>query len=196
MRKSHKCKYTIGVNTFDKVKFLHPEDAIKDAERMNKLPTTIRKFIAYKCTTCNFFHIGRSVENNITEIDYFNKTIKENKEIKEKLPDINIGASLYAQRMREKATQIHTTIIIKEEPVEEQLNIPTVEPKKQDIKEIINNIEINTEKKIMNTKAVNITEKSKETYYSYYIEYFNKNNNYFYLFLYVFICFVFLILLK
>ena len=64
MRKSSKCEYTIGVNTRKKKRFLRPEEAIDEAERLNELPNIIKKFIAYKCTTCLFFHVGRSTEDN------------------------------------------------------------------------------------------------------------------------------------
>jgi hypothetical protein len=63
MRKSAKCFYTIGVNTKFKKKYLHPEDALKEVERINSIPNAIKKMIAYKCTTCSFFHIGRSTED-------------------------------------------------------------------------------------------------------------------------------------
>lgn len=64
MRKSGKCEYTIGVNTRKKNKFLRPEEAVTEANRLNELPNVVKKFIAYKCTTCNFFHVGRSTEDN------------------------------------------------------------------------------------------------------------------------------------
>lgn len=63
MRKSSKCNYKIGVNIRNKKKFLKPEDAIKEAERLNKMPNVIKKFVAYKCTTCFFFHVGRTNED-------------------------------------------------------------------------------------------------------------------------------------
>lgn len=63
MRKSFKCQYTIGVNTKNKKKFLRPEDAIAEADKINRMPQSIKKVIAYKCTTCQFFHIGRSSED-------------------------------------------------------------------------------------------------------------------------------------
>lgn len=63
MRKSNKCEYTIGVNTRKKRKFLRPEEAVKEAERINKLPHVIKKCVAYKCTVCHFFHVGRTHED-------------------------------------------------------------------------------------------------------------------------------------
>ena len=44
----------------DKVKFLTLDDAIIEAKRMNNLPKTIHKLVAYKCTVCHKYHIGRN----------------------------------------------------------------------------------------------------------------------------------------
>ena len=63
MRKSNKCEYTIGVNTRKKRKFLRPEEAMAEASRLNLLPHVIKKCVAYKCTTCHFFHVGRTTED-------------------------------------------------------------------------------------------------------------------------------------
>lgn len=63
MRKSNKCEYTIGVNTRKKRKFLRPEEAMEEASRLNSLPHVIKKCVAYKCTTCHFFHVGRTTED-------------------------------------------------------------------------------------------------------------------------------------
>lgn len=63
MRKSNKCEYTIGVNTRKKRKFLRPEEAMDEATRLNSLPHVIKKCVAYKCTTCHFFHVGRTTED-------------------------------------------------------------------------------------------------------------------------------------
>lgn len=62
MRKSSKCKYTIGVNTLSKRKYLKPEMAIEMADKINAMPNAIHKTVAYKCTVCHFFHVGRSTE--------------------------------------------------------------------------------------------------------------------------------------
>ena len=75
MRKSHKCWYKIGVNTKNKHKYLRPEEAINEAKRLNKLTNTIKKFIAYKCDTCYFFHVGRSQVDNKQENNVFNLNI-------------------------------------------------------------------------------------------------------------------------
>jgi hypothetical protein len=82
MRKSNKCEYTIGVNTRKKRKFLRPEEAVSEAERLNGLPNIIKKFIAYKCTTCNFFHVGRTAEdiNKPNTLIFEEKIIEEVKE--------------------------------------------------------------------------------------------------------------------
>lgn len=63
MRKSNKCEYTIGVNTRKKRKFLRPEEAMEEASRLNSLPHVIKKCVAYKCTACHFFHVGRTTED-------------------------------------------------------------------------------------------------------------------------------------
>jgi len=63
MRKSNKCEYTIGVNTKKKRKFLRPEEAMAEAARLNELPHVIKKCVAYKCTVCYFFHVGRTHED-------------------------------------------------------------------------------------------------------------------------------------
>ena len=63
MRKSSKCEYTIGVNTKKKRKYLRPEEAVEEANRLNALPHVIKKCIPYKCTTCHFFHVGRTDED-------------------------------------------------------------------------------------------------------------------------------------
>jgi hypothetical protein len=65
MQKSHKCKYKIGVNEIQKKKFLKPEDAIAMANFLNTKPNIIHTMVAYKCTTCHFFHIGRSTKVNL-----------------------------------------------------------------------------------------------------------------------------------
>lgn len=62
MRKSNKCKYKIGVNEFSKRKYLRPEQAIAMANSLNSKPNSIHKTVAYKCTVCHFFHVGRSTE--------------------------------------------------------------------------------------------------------------------------------------
>lgn len=63
MRKSSKCKYTIGGVVKDKVKYLRPEEAMRVAKLINeKDASKIHVMVAYKCTTCFFFHIGRSHE--------------------------------------------------------------------------------------------------------------------------------------
>ncbi len=63
MRKSYKCSYKIGINEKKKVKFLRPELAIAEAERLNNMPNAIKKYVPYKCTTCYFFHVGRSIDS-------------------------------------------------------------------------------------------------------------------------------------
>ena len=63
MRKSNKCEYTIGVNTRKKRKFLRPEESMEEAARLNLMPHVIKKFVAYKCTKCHFFHVGRTTED-------------------------------------------------------------------------------------------------------------------------------------
>lgn len=71
MRKSSKCRYKIGLLEKNKKKFLKPEEAIAECEKLNAQPNTIRKYIPYKCTTCHFFHIGRSSEQNVKQVDIF-----------------------------------------------------------------------------------------------------------------------------
>ena len=63
MRKSNKCEYTIGVNKKKKRKYLKPEEALAEAARLNSLDHVIKKCVAYKCTTCHFFHVGRTSED-------------------------------------------------------------------------------------------------------------------------------------
>lgn len=71
MRKGPKCKVFSHINTEtgehilkNKKKYLKPEQAIAEADRLNKLPKQIHKLLPYKCTTCHFFHIGRAGELN------------------------------------------------------------------------------------------------------------------------------------
>ena len=71
MRKSNKCKYTIGVNTRDKKKYLKPEDAINEANRVNSFPNNIKKMVPYKCTVCHFFHIGRTHDDIVRPTNVF-----------------------------------------------------------------------------------------------------------------------------
>lgn len=87
MRKSGKCEYTIGVNTRKKKKFLRPEEAIDEVNRLNNLPNVVKKFIAYKCTTCHFFHVGRSSEDNKKPtIEDYNKSVSHLKKAEEIIP--------------------------------------------------------------------------------------------------------------
>lgn len=74
MRKSSKCSYKIGVNEKKKERFLRPEQAIALADFLNSKPNIIKKYIAYKCTTCYFFHVGRSWEDKNMATDIFNSS--------------------------------------------------------------------------------------------------------------------------
>ena len=72
MRKGSKCKVYSHTNVEtgeqilkDKKKYLRPEQAIAEADRLNKLPKQIHKLFPYKCTSCHFFHIGRHYELNL-----------------------------------------------------------------------------------------------------------------------------------
>ena len=77
MRKSNKCSYKIGINERKKRKFLRPEEAMNEANRLNKQPNLLKKFIAYKCTVCCFFHVGRSNEDLKRESDIFTQVHEE-----------------------------------------------------------------------------------------------------------------------
>jgi hypothetical protein len=64
MQKSSKCTYKIGEMVREKKKYLRPEEAIKSADMLNEDVTKLHLFSAYKCTTCYFFHVGRSNKIN------------------------------------------------------------------------------------------------------------------------------------
>ncbi len=77
MRKSSKCSYKIGVNEKKKEKFLRPEQAVALADFLNSKPNIIKKYVSYKCTTCQFFHVGRSWEDKKMDTDIFNNQSKQ-----------------------------------------------------------------------------------------------------------------------
>jgi hypothetical protein len=43
-----------------KKKFNSDKEAIEEAKRINVLPKTIHKVVAYKCITCHLWHVGRT----------------------------------------------------------------------------------------------------------------------------------------
>lgn len=43
-----------------KHKFKTDKEAITEAKRINLLPYTIHKFVAYKCNKCSNYHIGKT----------------------------------------------------------------------------------------------------------------------------------------
>lgn len=45
-----------------KKKFETDKEAIAEAKRRNSLPETIHKFVAYKCTTCFKWHVGKTMK--------------------------------------------------------------------------------------------------------------------------------------
>jgi hypothetical protein len=91
MRKSNKCSYKIGINERKKRKFLRPEEAMKEADRLNNQPNLIKKFVAYKCTVCYFFHVGRSTENIDKKVNIFAQPVEEQEVIiEETIEDVLI----------------------------------------------------------------------------------------------------------
>lgn len=69
MRKGSQCKTFSHIDTAtgekvfrDKTKYLKPESASIDAQKLNDSPKQIHKVYAYKCTSCHFFHVGRVTE--------------------------------------------------------------------------------------------------------------------------------------
>jgi hypothetical protein len=64
MQKSSKCTYKMGEVVKEKKRYLRPEDAIESAAKLNEDKTKLHIFAAYKCTTCHFFHVGRSHKIN------------------------------------------------------------------------------------------------------------------------------------
>jgi len=60
MQKSSKCEYRYGEKVFKKKRYLRPEDAMKSAKKLNEDPSKLHYFVAYKCTTCLYFHVGKS----------------------------------------------------------------------------------------------------------------------------------------
>ena len=64
MQKSSKCTYKMGEAVKEKKRYLRPGDAIESAAKLNEDKTKLHIFAAYKCTTCHFFHVGRSHKIN------------------------------------------------------------------------------------------------------------------------------------
>lgn len=64
MQKSNKCTYKMGVVIKQKKKYIRPEEATESAKKLNEDQTKLHLFAAYKCTSCNFFHVGRSHKIN------------------------------------------------------------------------------------------------------------------------------------
>lgn len=121
MRKSNKCEYKIGVNTRKKKRFLRPEDAIAEAEMVNKQPNVLKKFIPYKCTVCHFFHIGRSSEDNPVSIIFPHQEPEEI--IKEMAKEDEILQAPLEEPKKEEEfdwtvkKEIPKEVVVKKEPV-------------------------------------------------------------------------------
>ena len=64
MQKSNKCGYKMGEFTREKKKYLRPEEAIESTKKLNSDPSKLNLFVAYKCTTCYCFHVGKSHKTN------------------------------------------------------------------------------------------------------------------------------------
>lgn len=64
MQKSANCSYKRNGETIQKKKFLKVDEAVAAADSQNKKVSNIHLFTAYKCTTCFFFHIGKSHKLN------------------------------------------------------------------------------------------------------------------------------------
>lgn len=64
MQKSSKCTYKMGEVITQKKKYLRPEEATESAKKLNEDQTKLHLFAAYKCTSCHFFHVGRSHKIN------------------------------------------------------------------------------------------------------------------------------------
>jgi hypothetical protein len=60
MNNSSVCTFILNGITRPKKRYLTAEAAHKAAKDLNNLPTTIHKFGEYKCTTCFYFHVGRT----------------------------------------------------------------------------------------------------------------------------------------
>ena len=60
----------------EKAKYKTELDALTEARFLNSLPTSIHKMVAYKCSKCEYWHIG----GNTTIL-----TEKDREEAKEKL---------------------------------------------------------------------------------------------------------------
>jgi rubrerythrin len=60
MQKSSKCSYKYGDKIIHKKRYLRPEQALESARKLNEDPSKIHYFSAYKCTMCNFFHVGKN----------------------------------------------------------------------------------------------------------------------------------------
>jgi hypothetical protein len=54
----------MGVVIKQKKKYIRPEEATESAKKLNEDQTKLHLFAAYKCTSCNFFHVGRSHKIN------------------------------------------------------------------------------------------------------------------------------------
>lgn len=73
-----------GIKIFKpKKKFTTDNDAIEAARIKNADPFTIHKLVAYKCKSCNFWHIGRT-NKVITdkEREKYQRLLKNNQPIK------------------------------------------------------------------------------------------------------------------
>ena len=62
MTKGHTTRYMIGGKWIEKEKIAYnsDKDAIEKARLMNLYPNTIHKVVAYKCSVCGKWHVGRS----------------------------------------------------------------------------------------------------------------------------------------
>jgi len=57
---TQQCYKTIGNDIRYKKKLISDKLAIKEAKRLNNKPNQIHKVIAYKCSICGYYHVGKS----------------------------------------------------------------------------------------------------------------------------------------
>ena len=57
-RSSHSHYRVINGKFVEKIRYETEMDALTEARFLNSLPTSIHKMIAYKCSHCQYWHIG------------------------------------------------------------------------------------------------------------------------------------------
>ena len=155
MRKSNKCSYKIGIKEKKKVKFLKPEEAIKEADFLNSKPNIIKKYVPYKCTVCHFFHIGRSWEDKKMANDIFKNPNdpSSSAELNLKVVGMLVGGELKMnETVATEAVVLEPTIVAETEHVDDTASEPVSDTVNENLSEPEDDFDWDSNKKIIKWK--------------------------------------------